>query len=132
VPLIISPPTAPQPKPSTDTCRPVRPNLRFSMIASAVASHRCSDQILRSALLSIIRRLADRQCVLRDGAARLLRMTFFLKCHQRYTSISVILRSRQRRRLEGRRAPMQPARDVLDNPTEPAACCDVHLLAGPS
>jgi NitT/TauT family transport system permease protein len=32
----ISPPTAPQPKPSTDTCRPVRPNVRISMCCASL------------------------------------------------------------------------------------------------
>src|SRR5713101_5206229 len=35
-PLIISPPTAPQPKPSSDMSRPVLPNLRFSIAASVL------------------------------------------------------------------------------------------------
>src|SRR5712692_1586325 len=37
LPLIISPPTLPQPKPSNDTSRPVLPNLRFSTAAASIA-----------------------------------------------------------------------------------------------
>src|SRR3954453_2229272 len=36
-PLTISPPTAPQPKPSSETSRPVLPNLRFSTHPSRAA-----------------------------------------------------------------------------------------------
>src|ERR1700687_3551755 len=44
-PLIISPPTAPQPKPSTDRSRPVLPNLRFSTdAASALPPALAADQ----------------------------------------------------------------------------------------
>jgi hypothetical protein len=32
--LVISPPTAPHPKVSTEMSRPVRPNLRFSIVAA--------------------------------------------------------------------------------------------------
>src|SRR5438874_2215759 len=57
-PLIISPPTAPQPKPSTDSSRPVRPNLRFSTAASC-ADALPADKIAGKLRVSMIRRAAD-------------------------------------------------------------------------
>src|SRR5207302_765662 len=57
-PLIISPPTAPQPKPSSDTSRPVLPNFRLFTAAS------------RACLCRRIRSPARRACQLsgNDGA----------------------------------------------------------------
>src|SRR5215207_5339856 len=55
-PFTISPPTAPQPKPSSDTSRPVLPSLRFSMSPPpAVSPALPGDKIAGKLALSIIR-----------------------------------------------------------------------------
>src|SRR5579862_6005864 len=59
-PLIISPPTAPQPKPRADSSSPVRPNLRFSTTAASaiVLPNIRSGSNRRGGGLSIQRRRA--------------------------------------------------------------------------
>jgi hypothetical protein len=51
--LIISPPTAPQPKPSSETSRPVRPNLRLSIAAAFAVLFAPADQNPRGRHVSI-------------------------------------------------------------------------------